>query len=391
MPQDNAPAGATELRNEPPHFSAFKSPERLLMGAGPSAVHPDVLSVMSEGTIGHLDPAMIVMMEQIKDMLRYVFQTKNAMTFPVSGPGSLGMEACVDNLVEPGDKMLIARNGVFGTRMTEVASRAGAEVITTDDDWGRPVDPKKIEEALKANPDTKFVGFVHAETSTGALSDAAAICRLAQDHGAMTVVDTVTSLGGVPVSIDVWGADAVYSGSQKCLSCPPGLSPVTFSDKAVEHILARKHPVQSWLLDLSLVAAYWQDNSGKPRVYHHTAPVNALMGLHEALRRITDEGLEATWDRHRTVSAKMVAGLEEMGFSMLVDEAYRLPQLLTVLLPDGIDDGAVRKALLEDYHLEISAGLGQFAGKMWRIGLMGETAREANVDKLLAALKEILD
>lgn len=380
--------GAT-LKNEPPHFDAFKSPARLLMGAGPSQVHADVLSVMSEGTIGHLDPAMIEMMEQLKEMLRYIFQTKNPLTFPVSGPGSLGMEACIDNIVEHGDKVLIARNGVFGTRMTEVAVRAGAEVITTDDDWGQPVDPDKVAAALKENPDTKVVGFVHAETSTGALSDAAAICRLAQDAGAMSVVDTVTSLGGVPVSVDVWGADAVYSGSQKCLSCPPGLSPVTFSDRAVKTAEDRETPVQSWLLDLSLVSAYWHGDG--PRVYHHTAPVNALMGLHEAVRRITEEGLEATWERHRTTSAKMVAGLEAMGFSLLVDEAYRLPELLTVLLPDGTDDAGVRKQLLENHNIEISAGLGQFAGKMWRIGLMGETARDENVDTLLGALKEILD
>lgn len=375
-------------KNEPPHFDAFTSPPRLLMGAGPSQVHPDVLRVMSEGTIGHLDPTMIAMMEQLKEMLRYIFQTQNALTFSISGPGSLGMEACVNNLVERGDKVLIARNGVFGTRMTEVAARAGAEVITTDDQWGQPVDPEKVEVALKQNPDTKLIGFVHAETSTGAFSDAATLCGIAQKHGALTVVDTVTSLGGMPVAVDVWGADAVYSGSQKCLSCPPGLSPVTFSDRAVKVTEERETPVQSWLLDLSLVSAYWHGDG--PRVYHHTAPVNALMGLHEAVRRITEEGLEAVWERHRVTSAKMVAGLTDMGFEFLVNEACRLPELLTVLLPDRVDDAAVRKRLLDNQNIEISAGLGQFAGQMWRIGLMGETAREENVDRLLDAIKEII-
>ena len=244
----------TILKNEPPLVDIFQSPERLLMGAGPSRVHEDVLKVMSQTTIGHLDPTMIVMMDQLKDMLRYVFQTNNKMTFPVSGPGSLGMEACVNNIIEPGDEAIIAINGVFGTRMAEVAKRAGAKVITTEDDWGKAVDPNKIEKALKSNPDVKIVGFVHAETSTGALSNAAEICRLAKDNNAMTIVDTVTSLGGVPVNVDVWGADCVYSGSQKCLSCPPGLSPVSFSDQAVDTILNRKTPVQSWLLALSLVA-----------------------------------------------------------------------------------------------------------------------------------------
>ncbi|MBT3990498.1 MAG: alanine--glyoxylate aminotransferase family protein [Rhodospirillaceae bacterium] len=359
------------------------------MGAGPSRVHEDVLKAMSQTTIGHLDPAMVAMMDELKDMLRYVFQTKNAMTFPVSGPGSLGMEACVNNVVERGDKVIVAINGVFGTRMAEVTRRAGAEVIVTEDEWGTAVDPNKVEEALKANPGVKAVGFVHAETSTGAMSDAAALCRLATDHDALSIVDTVTSLGGVPVNIDVWGADAVYSGTQKCLSCPPGLSPVTFSDKAVQVTLDRETPVQSWLLDLSLVASYWQgDAKSGARTYHHTAPVNALMGLHEALRRIVAEGLESVWARHKAASQIIVDGLEEMGFSILVDEAIRLPELLTVNLPDGIDDGAVRGKLLNDYGIEISAGLGPFAGKLWRIGVMGEGARPENAERVLSAIKE---
>jgi alanine-glyoxylate transaminase/serine-glyoxylate transaminase/serine-pyruvate transaminase len=362
------------------------------MGAGPSRVHEDVLKVMSQTTIGHLDPNMIVMMDQIKEMLRYVFQTNNSMTFPVSGPGSLGMEACVNNMIEPGDEVLISINGVFGTRMTEVAKRAGAKVITTKDDWGKAVDPNKVEKALKSNPNIKIVGFVHAETSTGALSNASEICRLAKDNNAMTIVDTVTSLGGVPVNVDVWGADAVYSGSQKCLSCPPGLSPVTFSDRAVDTILNRKTPVQSWLLDLSLVAGYWQgDRASGARTYHHTAPVNALMGLHEALRKIVEEGLEKVWARHKMISDIVVSGMEEMGFSMLVEEPIRLPELLTIILPDGIDDLTVRKKLLNEYDIEISAGLGPFAGKLWRIGVMGEGARKENADRVLAAIRECIN
>jgi alanine-glyoxylate transaminase/serine-glyoxylate transaminase/serine-pyruvate transaminase len=361
------------------------------MGAGPSRVHEDVLKVMSQTTIGHLDPDMITMMDQLKDMLRYIFQTSNNMTFPVSGPGSLGMEACANNMIEPGDDVIVAINGVFGTRMAEVARRAGANVTITEDDWGKAVDPNKVEKALKSNPNVKIVGFVHAETSTGALSNAAEICRLAKDNNAMTIVDTVTSLGGVPVNVDVWGADSVYSGSQKCLSCPPGLSPVTFSDQAVNFILNRETPVQSWLLDLSLVAGYWQgDEKSGARTYHHTAPVNALMGLHEALRKVVQEGLENVWARHKTVSDIIVSGMEEMGFSMLVEESIRLPELLTIKLPEGIDDGAIRNKLLNNYNIEISAGLGAFAGKLWRIGVMGEGAREENAKRILSAIKECI-
>ena len=375
------------LVNEPPYFNSFSSPNRLLMGAGPSQVHPDVLKVMSNITIGHLDPAMLVMMDELKDMLRYIFQTNNSMTFPVSGPGSLGMEACVNNMVEPGDKVLICINGVFGGRMAEVTRRAGAEVVTTEDDWGKPVDPDKVRKAFSENPDIKHMGFVHAETSTGVLSDAANLCQIAKENKAFIIMDTVTSLAGVPVQVDVWGADAVYSGSQKCLSCPPGLSPVTFSDAAVKHVENRKLPVQSWLLDLSLVSAYW--NSDGARTYHHTAPVNSLMGLHEALRRIVEEGLETVWARHRDCQQRMVAGLLELGFEMLVDEEFRLPELLTVFLPPDIEDAPSRTLLLEDHGIEISAGLGQFAGKLWRIGMMGEAAQLENVDKLIEALKTI--
>ena len=385
-------SGNISFKNEPPLVDAFKSPERLLMGAGPSRVHEDVLAVMSQTTIGHLDPNMITMMDQLKDMLRYIFQTNNDMTFPVSGPGSLGMEACVNNMIEPGDEAIIAINGVFGARMAEVARRAGAKVIITEDDWGQAVDPNKVEKALKSNSNVKILGFVHAETSTGALSNASEICQLAKDNNAMTIMDTVTSLAGVPVNVDAWGADGVYSGSQKCLSCPPGLSPVTFSDQAVDAILNRETPVQSWLLDLSLVAGYWQgDGKSGARTYHHTAPVNALMGLHEALRRVVQEGLENVWDRHKKVSDIIVSGMEEMGFSMLVDETIRLPELLTIKLPEGVDDSSVRAKLLNEYNIEISAGLGAFSGKLWRIGVMGEGAREENAERILSAIKECIN
>ena len=379
------------FKNERPLVDTFQSPNRLLMGAGPSRVHEDVLRVMSQTTIGHLDPAMIIMMDELKEMLRYIFQTNNSMTFPVSGPGSLGMEACINNMVEPGNKVIIAVNGVFGNRMAEVTRRAGAEVIVTEDDWGKAVDPNKVEKALKSHPDARIVGFVHAETSTGVLSDASEICQIARNNDAMTIVDTVTSLGGVPVNVDVWRADGVYSGSQKCLSCPPGLSPVTFSDQAVDFILNRQSSVQSWLLDLSLVADYWQGNAESgARTYHHTAPVNALMGLHEALRKVVEEGLENVWTRHKQISDIIVTGMEEMGFSMFVEDSIRLPELLTVNLPEGIDDAAVRGKLLVDYNIEISAGLGAFAGKLWRIGVMGEGAHEENADRLLSAIKKCI-
>ena len=379
------------FKNERPLVDTFQSPNRLLMGAGPSRVHEDVLRVMSQTTIGHLDPAMIIMMDELKEMLRYIFQTNNPMTFPVSGPGSLGMEACVNNMVEPGNKVIIAVNGVFGNRMAEVTRRAGAEVIVTEDDWGKAVDPNKVEKALKSHPDARIVGFVHAETSTGVLSDASEICQIARNNDALTIVDTVTSLGGVPVNVDVWRADGVYSGSQKCLSCPPGLSPVTFSDQAVDFILNRQSSVQSWLLDLSLVADYWQGNAESgARTYHHTAPVNALMGLHEALRKVVEEGLENVWTRHKQISDIIVTGMEGMGFSMFVEDSIRLPELLTVNLPEGIDDAAVRGKLLVDYNIEISAGLGAFAGKLWRIGVMGEGAHEENADRLLSAIKKCI-
>jgi alanine-glyoxylate transaminase/serine-glyoxylate transaminase/serine-pyruvate transaminase len=342
---------------------------------------------MAGPTIGHLDPAFIGLMAEIKTMLQMAFGTSNEVTFAVAGPGSLGMDACVLNLVEQGDTILIARNGVFGTRMCEVALRGGAKVIPLDFEWGTPVDPAAIDRALKEHPEVKFVGFVHAETSTGVASDAAAIAAVAQKHGALTIMDAVTSLGGIPIKLDEWGIDAAYSGSQKCLSCPPGLSPVSFGSRAVEHIKQRRSKVLSWFLDITQVMAYW--GGDKARAYHHTAPVNSLYALHESLRRLHEEGLDASFARHRVAHLHLLNGLKVMGIDMLVDEAYRLPQLNAIKIPQGINDALFRSTLLNDHNIEIGAGLGPLAGKIWRIGLMGEGARIENVNRLLDAMRSV--
>jgi alanine-glyoxylate transaminase/serine-glyoxylate transaminase/serine-pyruvate transaminase len=343
---------------------------------------------MARPTIGHLDPEFVRMMDEIKDMLRLAFRTKNAMTFPVSAPGSAGMETCFVNLVSPGDKVVVCRNGVFGGRMQQNVERCGATAVMVDDDWGKPVDPGKLEEALKANPDARLVAFVHAETSTGAQSDARTLVDLAHRHDCLTIVDAVTSLGGSPLEVDDWNIDAIYSGSQKCLSCTPGLSPVSFSEAAVEVVKNRKHPVQSWFLDLNLVLGYW--GGGAKRAYHHTAPINPLYGLHEALVILGEEGVENSWARHRHMHNALRAGIEAMGLSFLVDEAHRLPQLNAVTIPAGVDEAAVRASLLKEYNLEIGAGLGDLAGKVWRIGLMGHAANATNVLFCLGALDAVL-
>nr|WP_310207861.1 alanine--glyoxylate aminotransferase family protein [Rheinheimera pacifica] len=371
-----------------PKIDAFLPPRRILMGPGPSDVHPQVLAAQARPTVGHLDPLFIGMMDELKQLLQYAFQTKNDMTLAVSAPGSAGMETCFVNLLEPGDTVVVCRNGVFGERMRQNVERCGATAITVDNVWGEPVDPTAVEAALKANPQAKYLAFVHAETSTGALSDAKTLCALAQQYDCLSIVDAVTSLGGVELRVDDWGIDAIYSGSQKCLSCVPGLSPVSFSPKAVERIKARTRPVQSWFLDQSLVMSYW--SGGAKRSYHHTAPVNALYALHESLRLLAGEGLEQSWQRHKQMHELLKQGLTNLGLEFVVAEPYRLPQLNSVYIPQGVDDAAVRKQLLAQYNLEIGAGLGELAGKTWRIGLMGYAARRENIALCIKALEDIL-
>lgn len=370
-------------------MNAFTPPLRLLMGPGPSNVSAEVAAALAQPTIGHLDPAFIALMEQIKDQLRAAFQTKNRMTFPLSAPASLAMEMALVTLLEPGDTAIIAQNGVFGGRRADIARRAGADVKLVAVEWGKPVDPLAVRAAIGETPHAKLLGFVHAETSTGACSDAATLCRLAREAGMLSVVDTVTGLGGVPVAVDEWGADIVYSGTQKCLSAPPGLAPITFSDNAVAAVKARKTPVQSWFLDLNLILGYW-DGEGA-RSYHHTAPVNALYGLHESLRRLLDEGLDAAWARHKDTHSYLAERLEALGFEFVVDPASRLPQLNTVWIPEGVEDAPTRKRLLDDYGIEIGGGLGPLAGKIWRIGLMGESSRRENVDRLCDAIEALVE
>jgi alanine-glyoxylate transaminase/serine-glyoxylate transaminase/serine-pyruvate transaminase len=366
---------------------SFHPPARTLMGPGPSDVNPRILEAMSRPTIGHLDPRFVEMMEEVKGLLQYAFQTQNQLTLPVSAPGSAGMETCFVNLVEPGEKVIVCRNGVFGSRMIENVERCGATPIIVDDDWGQAVNPDKLNDTLKANPDVRVVAFVHAETSTGALSDAKTLVEIIHQHDALAIVDAVTSLGGSELRVDDWGIDAIYSGTQKCLSCVPGMSPVSFSDNAVEKIKARKSKVQSWFLDLNLVMGYW--GGGAKRAYHHTAPINALYALHEALVLLQEEGLEKAWARHNLNHLALRAGLETMGIQFLVDEEHRLPQLNAVSIPGGVNDADVRQQLLNQYNLEIGAGLGDFAGKVWRIGLMGYASNPKNVLTCLGTLEAV--
>tara|TARA_R110002095_G_scaffold80902_1_gene70207 strand:- start:4711 stop:5889 length:1179 start_codon:yes stop_codon:yes gene_type:complete len=369
-------------------IESFYPPQRTLMGPGPSDVSPRVLAAMARPTIGHLDPEFIRMMDEVKQLLQYALKTKNPLTMPVSAPGSAGMEACFVNLVEPGDKVIVCQNGVFGGRMAENVRRFGGEVIPVDDAWGQPVSLDKVEAAFKANPNVKALAFVHAETSTGVRSDAQALAKLAQDHDALSIVDAVTSLGGIELDMDGWGIDALYSGTQKCLSGPPGISPVSFSERAVAAVKARTTQVPSWFLDTNLVMGYW--GAGAKRAYHHTAPVNALYALHESLVVLQHEGLEQAWSRHEHFHQALKQGLEAMGLTLLVDSRYRLPQLNTVQIPEGIDEARVRKHLLQHYSLEIGAGLGTLAGKVWRIGLMGHACNGKNVLLCLAALENAL-
>ena len=369
-------------------IQSFIPPERTLMGPGPADISPQVLQALSRPTLGHLDPLFIQMMDELKSLLKYAFQTENEFTIAVSAPGSAGMEACFVNLIEAGEKVIVCRNGVFGERMRENVVRAGGVAEVVDDEWGTAVSIDKVEQALQANPDAKILAFVHAETSTGACSDAEALGKLAKQYGVLTLVDAVTSLGGVALKVDEWQLDAVYSGSQKCLSCVPGLSPLTFSPAAIEKIQARTTPVQSWFLDQSLVLGYWS-GQGK-RSYHHTAPVNSLYALHESLLMLKNEGLENAWQRHRDMHEKLKQGLEKLGLEFVVEPASRLPQLNAIYVPQGVDEAKVRSHLLETYNLEIGAGLGALAGKAWRIGLMGYGARAENVALCLRALEESL-
>lgn len=360
--------------------------KKILMGPGPSNVHPRTLKAMSTPLVGHLDPDFLNIMNETKAMLKEVFQTDNELTIPLSGTGSAGMEACLVNLLEPGDKAIVCVNGLFCERMVEIVKRCQAEPIVVAAEWGTIIEPEQVEKALKQSGKVKLIAAVHAETSTGVCQPLEEISALAKKSGALFVVDAVTSLGGIPVKVDEWQIDAIYSGTQKCLSCPPGLSPVSFSENAFSVINKRQHAIQSWYLDVQLLRSYW----GKERFYHHTAPISMIYALREALRLVLEEGLENCFSRHKLHSKALVAGLEAMGLKMIVSADYRLPDLNAVHIPQGIDDVTVRGALLNEYGIEIGGGLGKFKGKVWRIGLMGYTSRKENVMLFLAALESIL-
>lgn len=358
------------------------------MGPGPSDVDPRISLALARPTIGHLDPEFIRLMDEIKQLLQFAFQTKNELTLPVSAPGSAGMEACFVNLVEPGDSVIVCQNGVFGGRMKENVERLGGNAIMVEQAWGKAIDVSQVKSTVRKHPDAKALAFVHAETSTGVRSDAAALCAIAANNGMLSIVDTVTGLGGIEVAVDDWAADAVYSGTQKCLSCVPGLSPITFSDKAQNAITARKTPVQSWFLDMNLIMGYW--GQGSQRSYHHTAPVNALYALHEALTILKDQGLKESWAKHHRNHLALKAGLEAMGLKLIVNPQDRLPQLNAVSIPSGVDEALVRSDLLDKHGLEIGAGLGELTGKIWRIGLMGYASNPNNVRLCLLALEAAL-
>jgi alanine-glyoxylate transaminase/serine-glyoxylate transaminase/serine-pyruvate transaminase len=364
----------------------LQPPSRVLLGPGPSNVHPRVLRAMSTPLVGHLDPAFLEIMDETKRLLQFVFQTRNELTIPISGTGSSGMEACLVNLLEPGDEAVVGVNGVFGTRMADIVERCGATVVRVEAPWGRVIDPADIAAALQSCRRPKLVAIVHAETSTGAWQPLEEIGPLVHAAGALFVVDTVTSLGGCPVRVDEWGIDACYSGTQKCLSCPPGLAPITFGARAVEVLHARKTKVQSWYLDLTMIEKYW----GSERVYHHTAPISMNYALHEALQLIEEEGLEARWRRHERNHHALKAGLAAIGLEIASQENHQLWTLNSVRLPDGVDDAGVRTALLDEFSIEIGGGLGPLKGQTWRIGLMGESSTAANLLLLLSALERVL-
>ncbi len=372
--------------SDPPFYPELNPPPRLLLGPGPSLVHPRVLRAMATPLVGHLDPCFLEIMERTQDLLRYVFETENRLTVPISGTGSAAMEAAVANMVEPGDDVLVCINGYFGLRLVDMAERYGGEVRTIEKSWGEVFEISEIDQAFKANP-AKVVAIVHAETSTGARQPMEGIADVVHEHGGILIADAVTSLGGIPVQVDELGIDVCYSGSQKCLSCPPGMSPITLSPRAEERLMVRKTPVANWYLDLSMIQKYW----GAERTYHHTAPISSNYALYEGLRIVAEEGLEARWKRHRANAELLWAGLEGMGFSMHVGAGFRLPMLTTVLIPDGLEEMKVRKRLLEEYNIEIAGGLGELKGKVWRIGLMGYSSRKENVTLFLAALKDCIE
>jgi alanine-glyoxylate transaminase/serine-glyoxylate transaminase/serine-pyruvate transaminase len=370
-----------------PNVPELVPPQRLLLGPGPSMVHPRVLRAMSTPLLGHLDPKFLEIMNEVQAQLRAVFRTQNPFTIAVSGTGSAGMEAALVNVVEPGDAVIVVAAGVFGTRMADIVGRCGGRLVKLDVPWGETIEPGRIEDALRKEGKVKAVALVHAETSTGAQQPIEGLGKLCHEHGALLVVDTVTSLGGVPVEVDRWEADAVYSGTQKCLSCPPGLAPLTLSPRALEAVKSRKTKVQSWYLDAGMVADYWAE--GK-RVYHHTAPISMVYALRESLRIVLEEGLDARFARHRRHSAALMAGAAALGCRPQAQEGRRLPSLNCITVPAGVDEAAVRKSLLADHSIEIGGGLGPLGGKVWRIGLMGESARQENVLAVLAALEQAL-
>lgn len=362
-------------------------PHRILLGPGPSDAHPQTLQAQALPLIGHMDPEFIKIMNEVAELLREAYGTRNRLTMPMSATGSAGMETIFVNLIEPGDKALICENGLFGQRMIDVAERSGAEVTVIRAPWGEAIDPAQVEEACSREK-FKVVGIVHAETSTGVKQPMEEIAKIAHDNGALFTADCVTSIGGIPIEADKVGIDAAYAGTQKCLSAPPGLSPVTLNDRAVEVIMNRKTKVQSWYLDLSMIAQYW---GGETRAYHHTAPISSIYALHAALRLIHEEGLENVFARHATAGLALQQGLEAMGLKLVVENPeHRLPELTTFYIPEGIEDGAVRSRLLNEYGIEIGGGLGVLAGKIWRIGLMGHSCRKRNVMLVLAALETIL-
>ena len=359
--------------------------ERLLLGPGPSNPYPEVIEALTRPVLGHLDPEFLALLDETCEWLRDAFRTTNALTLPISGTGSAGMEACFVNLVEAGDVVIIGVNGVFGGRMCDVAARCGAEVVRIDEPWGQAIDPQRLLDAAAAHPGARLVAVVHAETSTGVVNDVAPL-RALQDTNTLLLVDTVTSLGGIPVEVDRWGIDAVYSGTQKCLGVPPGLSPLSFSPRAVERVRTRATPAQSWYLDLGLIGEY----VGAERRYHHTAPISMIYALHAGLGVLRAEGLEASWARHARVGDALQSALPELGFRLFAQEGHRLPELTTAWLPDGVDDAKLRTTLRDRYDIEVGSGLGELAGKGWRVGLMGHGARERSVVTLMGALREQL-